>query len=203
MNQNAIRNSKISVFWPRFSSSQEARLAEAKAAKAAKEAKEAKEKRAREAVEQLRRDKATDATSSEGSQGSSSGKKRQPSSSGKKRQPSSSSKRCRVFFFEWIEASNMMENDWYAGHSRCTDSIRFAQAQVRLGVLWRWSGCSKGLRDAWPQKWLESGISSVSECRGLPWIVIEVIVCTMVCSLSSHKTLKSHLQHSLQSHKTS
>ena len=83
MNQNAIRNSKISVFWPRFSSSQEARLAEAKAAKAAKEAKEAKEKRAREAAEQLRRDKATDATSSKRSQGSSSDEEKR--------------KRCRFF----------------------------------------------------------------------------------------------------------
>ena len=169
-----MRNSKISVFWPCFSSSQEARLAEAKAAKAAKEAKEAKEKRAREAAEQLRRDKATDATSSERSHPSSSSKRKQPSSWGKGK-----GKR-RRFFFEWIEASNMTENDWYDGHSRCTDSIRFAQAQVRLGVLWRWWGYSKGLRDAWPQKWLESGISSVSECRVLPWIVIEVIVCTMV-----------------------
>ena len=67
-------------------------------------------------------------------------------------------------------------------------SIRFAQAQVQLRVLWRWWGCSSQLRVAWPQKWLDSGIASSADggvCHGLTWGQ------SLQCSGISHKTLKA------------
>ena len=127
INSHKFQNLSVLSFDLVWFLNQEARLAEAKAAKAAKEAKEAKEKRAREAAEQLRRDKATDASSSN---------KRSPPSSSDEEKEKEKRKRRRIFFcLEWIEASNMMENDGYDGHCRCTVSIRFAQAQVQLRVL--------------------------------------------------------------------
>jgi len=139
---------------------QEARLAEAKAAKAAKEAKEAKEKRAREAAEQLRRDKATDASTSN--------KRSPPSSSDEEKEKEKRKRRRRFFCLEWIEASNIMENDGYDGHCRCINSIcsGASTTSCAMKVMRLFLATPRCLT----AKVVGFGNSIVSGWRGLPWI---------------------------------